>query len=207
MYCDDAYVCRQRTSADIEAGAITEASNILADGSVIQAKMKDLSVGTPQLALLAVAEGNIAALAVTSAKIGLLAVDTLHVKGNAITTMIATYTATETHYDDYAWHEAQTATIVCTGAPVLIIATIQWKGKGDNGINIQIQRDNTTTVYSINMYAIAQFGNPFCVAIVDAAPSAASHDYDLDIQTTDVDVGDPIITFSHRSLVVKEVKK
>jgi len=120
MYCDDAYVCKQRSSSDIEEGAVTAASNILADESVIQAKMKLLSVGTPQLALLAVAEGNIAALAVTSAKIGLLAVNTLHVAGNAITLPVSAYTA-GTQALSSTLVTVQSLVMACTGDPVEII--------------------------------------------------------------------------------------
>jgi len=214
---DDASVIRQAQTDDIEEGAVTEASGILADNAVVQAKLADLAVGTAKLANLAVSEGKIAALAVTSAKIGLLAVETAHIKdlnvstlkiaNNAVSLMVAAFTAGSlTFDDDYSWHEAQTITLTTTGAPVMLIAAVQWKNIGDNGCNIRVQRDDSTTVYSTNMFSAAQLGNPFCVALLDE-PSAGEHTYDLDLATTNVSVGDEYLYFKNRSLVAKEVKK
>jgi len=150
---------------------------------------------------LIVGTADIEDLAVTTAKINDLAVETIKVKDNAITLMVAAYTAAEAHYVDYSWHTAQTITMVTTGAPVALWAAVQWKNVGDNGCNIRIQRDNTDTIYSTNMFSAGQLGNPFCVAIVDDSPSAEEHTYDLDIATTNKDIGDPEIWFKNRSLV------
>jgi len=86
MYCDDAYVSKQRGTNDIEAGAITPESSILAA----------LSVGTPELALKAVDTPQLADFAATSAKIGLLAVEYGNIKNLAVDTLkLANQSTTE----------------------------------------------------------------------------------------------------------------
>ena len=159
-----------------------------------------------QVGTITAALAQIADLTVTTAKIDDLAVETLKIKDQAVTLMVAAYTAAQQYYEDYSWHEAQTITMVTTGAPVALWAAVQWKNVGDDGCNIRIQRDDSVPVYSTNIFSTAQLGNPFCVAIVDT-PGSGSHDYDLDIATTNVGIGDPKIWFKNRSLVGQEVKK
>jgi hypothetical protein len=165
------------------------------------------NIGIILAGFLRVGTADIEDLAVTTAKINNLAIETLKIKDQAVTLMVAAFTAGQLYYEDYAWHQAQTITMVTTGAPVALWAAIQWKNAGDNGCDIRIQRDNSSNVYSANMASVAQLGNPFCVAVVDPSPSAASHTYDLDIKTTDLTVGQEYIQFKNRSLVGQEVKK
>ncbi len=167
-------------------------------------------VAWPTTPFMAVHAGVLQAGTITAAlgQIGNLAVDTLQIAGEAVTLMVATYTAGQLSYtDSTAWHEAQTITMDMTGAPVMLIAAVQWSGLGAGGINIRIQRDDSTTIYSANMNDVGQFGNPFCVAIVDEDPGTGEHIYDLDIATTHNETPKEWLKFKSRSLVGQEVKK
>jgi hypothetical protein len=145
-------------------------------------------------------------LRVGTADIVDLSVSTLKIQDNAVNLMVAAFTAGELYYADYSWHLVQTITLETSGAPVMLIAAVQWRNNGDNGLDMLLQRDGSVTVYSTNMDTIGQFGNPFCVALTDE-PSAAEHTYDLYIKTTNVAIGSEWVRFKNRSLVGKEVKK
>lgn len=145
-------------------------------------------------------------LKVGTADIEDLSVSTVKIANQAVTFMVAAFTEQTLYYADTNWHLAQTVTITTTGAPVMLIASVQWENDGDNGMDIRVQRDNSVDVYIVHNYSIAQLGNPFCASVVDE-PDADEHTYDLDIKTTNVDIGDPHIWFRLRSLVIKEVKK
>ncbi len=146
-------------------------------------------------------------LRVGTADIDDLSVSTIKIIDQAVTFMVAAYTAgQETHNNSIAWWEAQTITMDTTGAPVMLVFSVQWEGWADNGINVRIQRDDTTTIYQANMSILSVYGNPFCAVVVDE-PDAGEHTYDLDLQSTDVVVGDPRLSFRHRSIVGQEVKK
>lgn len=167
-----------------------------------------LHAGVLQAGTITAAYGQIANAAITTAKIKNLAVETLKIKDEAVTLMVAAYTAGQLSYtDSTAWHQAQTITMDLTGAKVMILAALQWSGLGAGGINIRIQRDNSVTVYSANMNDVGQFGNPFCVAIVDEDPGIGEHVYDLDIATTHNETPKEWLKFKSRSLVGQEVKK
>lgn len=152
--------------------------------------------------------GQIAALTVGTAEMKNLAVETIKIKDQAVTLMVAAYTAGVIYHNHVtSWREAQTITMTTTGAPVMLVFSVQWSGNGDNGINIRVQRDDSSNIYEANLFSIASLGNPFCAIVVDDSPSAAEHTYDLDMQATPVGVGDPHLSMMHRSLVGKEVKK
>ena len=169
-----------------------------------------LQVGTitaalAQIADAAIVEAKIALLAVKTGHIQNLAVDTLQIANEAVTLMVAAYTAGALNYSDEVWHECQTISITCTGQPMAIIPSVQWQADHASGLDIRIQRDNTTDVYITHLSMLASYGNPFCVGIVDD-PGAGSYIYDIDIRCTP-GTGAHTLAFRHRSLVFKEIKK
>jgi len=220
MYCDDALVIRQAQTDDIEEGAITAASEILADNAVVQAKLADLAVGTTKLANLAVSEGKIAALAVTSAKIGLLAVeygnikdlavDTLKIANNAVTIPVSAYTAGSITVQT-SYTTVQSLVIeVAADVPVWISFTctvINTAGQTEHIDGIKILRTvggTPTTIYdnvpAVGISILNNFGIQLPVTFTDI-PGAAVVTYSIQLD------GSTQFSCTFRSMFAIAVKK
>ena len=207
IYWDPAYTTTFRTTDDasvaVTLGKWYMCRNV--DGIAYPAvPFAVIHAGVLQAGTITAALGQIAALAVGTAEIKDLAVDTLQIANEAVTLMVATYTAGQLSYNDTSWHEVQTVNITTIGQPVLLMASVQWDADHFTGLDIRIQRDGTD-VYLTHLSSIGDYGNPFSVGIVDE-PGSGTYTYDVDMRCTP-GAGAEELAFRHRSLIAKEVKK
>ena len=206
-YWDPDYTSQFRTTS-IASVALAPGHWLMAtvkDNTVYPANAQQLThAAILQAGTITAAYGQIAALTVGTAEIIDLNVTTLKIKDNAVTLMVAAYTAGQLSYGDTVWHEAQTITIETIGQPVVLSFSIQWFGDHFDGMDIRVQRDGSD-VYLTHMSFLASYGNPFSVSIVDE-PGSGEYVYDLDIRCTPVS-GAKELSFRHRSLIAKEIKK
>jgi len=171
--------------------------------------MVGANIGVILAGYLRVGTADIDDLAVTTGKIKDLNVTTLKIEGNAVTVPTGNYTSTATNHTDTNWHTAQTISFTTHGAPVLLIFSLCYYVSEDAEVDIRIQLDNTSTVYSTRLCGEPASGQgvyrSFAATVIHT-PAGGAHTYDLDISCYDPGYTG-FVYYKNRSLVGMEIRK
>jgi hypothetical protein len=164
------------------------------DGSITTAKLADIAVTAPKLAVGAVGGGQLADGAVTTAKLAV---------GASVKQIVKALLPANVLSNATAWTDLVYLSITTRGGPVLLLVSAGWGIKGnantDNGASVQFLRDpGATVVFAvIHTFNVASGGLgrvPLPALIAVDQPAAGTYTYHVQravLQATSYFLTDP----------------
>lgn len=202
-------------------GGVTYMQNVVVDFAYIEnvvietGMIEDLAVTSAKIDDLAVTSAKIDNLAVVSAKIGDLEVETIKIKNAAVSDYAVAYSTGVFPVSSGTEITAQSLTYESEGGRIHVrfgLRIFDNTAGPSAKCTIRVYRKNTTTLTDVLLYENdalvlllggTMFGNPY-QELIDT-PAADEYEWRMTIDMDDL--GGETYDFTHRLLIVEEVKK